>query len=215
MSEDKSYLNELMDWINENHRKRGEEVDSLSDTANPNKPFTKQIMKQNPNIPQDDVQDYVKNVKDDQGDYAMGVGMSSPALKVGANLEGLAARLPEVSRFRSILDNPIVQKVREPFKQQRNIDMMDRTGREMADIAKSNQVIEKPLPEIDDIANQKAYKNWLNDKMAFEKELGYKNNQTELQNIIDQHNKLGSGLDETQPAISQELIDQILNRKAK
>lgn len=215
MPEDKSYLNELMDWINENHRKRDEEMNSLSDTANPSKPFTKKIMAENPNIPQDDVMDYVNNVKDDQTDYVMGAAMGSPALKVGARLEGMAAKLPEMSRFRALLDNPVVQKIREPFKQQRNMDMMNKAGQEMADIAKAGRASEKALPALDDVANQKAYKNWMNEKVAFEKELGYKNNQTALQKAIDQQNKLGQGLEETQPAISQELIDQILSRKAK
>lgn len=215
MAEDKSYLNELMDWIGENHRKRNEEIDSLSDTSNPNKPFTKKIMSENPNIPKDDIQDYVKNVKDDQMDFMSGVGSGTPALKVGAQLEGMAAKLPEVSRFRTILDNPLVQKIREPFKQQRNMDMMNRAGQEMSDIAKAGRVPERALPELDEVANQKAYRNWMNDKVSFEKELGYHNNQTALENVIDQQNKLNPFAEETQPAISQELIDQIMKRKAK
>jgi hypothetical protein len=216
MSEDKSYLDELADYMSENHRKRNEEMDSLSDVSQ-RKPFTKQILNQNPNIPQDDVRDYVDNVKNDRDEYMMGMAGSSPALKIGSHLEGLASKLPEMSRFRQLLDSPLAQKIRQPFKQERNIDLNNKAVLETQELAKKNLIPEQQIQMPDEVTQQRNYKNWFDDKVNYEKELGYINKQDELQNAIKQNNdkfKLDPNLDQTQPGISQELIDEIL-KKAK
>ncbi len=219
MPEDKNYLNDLMDYINENHRKRNEETDSMSDTfPSMGKPFTKKVISENPNIPQSDVQDYVQNVKDDNMENMMGTAMgASSALKLGGALEGMAAKLPSASRFRGLIDNPIVQKIREPFKQQRNIDLTNKASQEMADLAKTNVVKEAQIPALDEVTQQKYYKDWLKDKLSNQSELGYQNKQSQIQEAIQKHNegfKLDPNLDQTVPGISQELIDAIIKQKA-
>lgn len=215
MSEDKSYLDELADYMSENHRKRNEEMDALKDVANPRKPFTKQILQQNPNIPQDDVRDYVKNVNDDRDEYMMGMAGSSPAMKIGSHLEGLASKLPEMSRFRQLLDSPLAQKIRQPFKQDRNMDLNNRAVQETQDLVKKNLVPEQQVHMPDEVTQQRDYKNWFDDKVNYEKELGYANKQAELQEAIKRNNakfNLDPNLDQTQPGISQELIDEILKK---
>lgn len=218
MSDNNSLLSRFNNYITENHRKRNEESNALTDDVpGMGKHFTKKILSENPNIPQDDVKDYVNNVKDDASDYFMGAGMSAPAVSIGTNLEGMAAKLPEASRFRELLDNPMVQKIREPFKQQRNMDLMNRSTQEMADIARSTAPAPtKAMPMIDEVAQHKAYKNWLSDKAAHDSELAYHNAQGEIQDAVINHNK-SSGFDplsdKTQPAIPQELIDAIIKRK--
>lgn len=106
MSEDKNYLNDLMDLIQENNRKRDEESTSMLDNIHfMGKPFTKQIIQQNPNIPQSDVQDYVENVKSDNMDNMMGAGMASGGIR------NLAA--PAATRFGSLITKNLPKPVQE------------------------------------------------------------------------------------------------------
>lgn len=220
MAEDKSTLDELVDYLNENQRKRSEEMQSISDDGpGSGKPFTKKIKAENPNIPESDVQDYVGNVKDDMTNYIAGATMgASPALKLGSKIEGMAAKLPDASRFRELLDHPMVQKLREPFKQQRNMDMSNATAQEMKAIANKNIVPERALPAVDEVSGQRAYKNWMDEKLANETELAAHNNQGKIQNAIQEYNQkqgisMDPRLEQTQPAVPQELIEELLRRK--
>jgi hypothetical protein len=90
MSDD--YLKQLADWINENGRQRKEEDMAFSERVNKQMnipltssqrfPLTKQLAAQNPDLPQDDLQDYAQNVKDDEQENMMQIGGMSGGLKM-------------------------------------------------------------------------------------------------------------------------------------
>lgn len=158
--EDKSYLDELMDYMNENDRKRKEESLSLVDTPQFGMPLTRKIKSENPNIPQSDITDYRNNVRDDLTDTVMGSAMSSggildsakklgsrfageaPGLmkKAGGMVENELSKLPESSRFRELLDVPAIQKLREPLKQQNAMDNATKNAIEMNAIKKQSNI---------------------------------------------------------------------------
>jgi hypothetical protein len=213
MSEDKSYLNDLVDYVKENYRKRGEEVDSLNPES-----FRNQLKQKNPNIPDDDINAYQQNVKDDLGDNLMGSAMAPSLGKAGLSaIERAGSKLPEVSRFRELMDSNIMRKIKEPFTQQRNIDMTNRAAEEMANISKANKklVPEMELPKVDEFTEHANYKNWLKDKNNDVLEQDYGNKAEAIQNLMKDNEIMFKGMDEnTIPAVPQELIDAVLKKKS-
>lgn len=87
------YLKQLADLMNENARKSKEENMAFAEDVNtkmPNIPMlgsqrfplTKQLISQNPNLPQEDLKDYAQNVKNDSEENMMAIGGMSGGLKM-------------------------------------------------------------------------------------------------------------------------------------
>jgi hypothetical protein len=87
------YLKQLADAMIENNRKTQEEnagsledintkMDYLPSIGGQRFPLTKQLLARNPNIPQDDIQDYAQNVKDDAEGNMMAIGGMSGGIKM-------------------------------------------------------------------------------------------------------------------------------------
>lgn len=98
MSDD--YLKQLADWMNENGRQRKEEQASMNDFPKQGeygprqRSFTRDMLVANPDLPQDDVREYVKNVKDDHNDMMSDIGGMSGGIKLAG---GVAKKvLPKV-----------------------------------------------------------------------------------------------------------------------
>lgn len=203
--DEKSYLDQLVDYLKENQAKSNEGYEAL---MNPSK-LQKKIKANNPNLPESDVRDYVKSAGSETVmNMAEGAAMGSPALKVGSAIEGQIARhLPEVSRFRALLDNPVVQKIREPFKAQRNMDLMRNAEAGAADRAAR-------IKQADDL-----FIKGMDDSVAAEKKAIEALQQKELEDIIRKTSdevklsKASSDLEATQPAIPNELIEEVLRKK--
>lgn len=98
MSDD--YLKQLADWMNENGRQRKEEVDSMNDFPKSGeygprqRNFTRNMLAANPDLPQDDVREYVKNVKDDHDNMMSDIGGMSGGIKLAGGIAKKA--LPKV-----------------------------------------------------------------------------------------------------------------------
>lgn len=204
--DEKSYLDQLVDYLKENQRKSNEGYEAL---INPSR-LQKKVKANNPNLPESDVRDYVKSAgTETMMNMAEGVAMGSPALKVGSAIEGQIARhLPEVSRFRALLDNPVVQKIREPFKAQRNMDLMRNAEAGVADRAAR-------IKQADDL-----FIKGMDDSVAAEKKAIEALQEKELQGIIQKTkddmsaiNRPALDLEATQPVIPNELIEEVLRKK--
>lgn len=101
MSDD--YLKQLADWINENGRQRKEEEASMNDFPKSGeygprqRSFTRSMLAANPDLPQDDMHEYVQNVKDDNEQNLEGMGQMGGAMNVikGAGKQILPKVLPK------------------------------------------------------------------------------------------------------------------------
>lgn len=86
MSDD--YLKQLADWINENGRQRKEEEASMNDFPKSGeygprqRSFTRSMLAANPDLPQDDVHEYVQNVKDDNMQHLDDMGQMGGAINM-------------------------------------------------------------------------------------------------------------------------------------
>lgn len=189
--EDKSYLDELVQYIIDNQKKRQEEAMSLSDTPKMGMPLTKKLKQENPGIPEDDITSYRDNAREDMLDFASGVAGSSPVLKVGAAVENaLAKNLPRVSRFRSIVDNPIIEKIREPFRQQRSLDLADKANLESKMISDKVQKAEQ-IPLSPKESSVEAYNRLMEKEKALRKTASeLKPEDTVTQELIEELTKL-------------------------
>lgn len=156
---DKNYLNELLDYLAQNKDNQENEALSLMDRPSMGMPLTKKLKKDNPGIPEDDIKNIRDNIRDDYvdsvGNMAMG---SASALKIGSKLEQeLSKRLPDTSRFRQLLDTQLGRKLREPFIQQKNLDLVDKANLENMRISEKQKALENmainPAKEFDEFTN--------------------------------------------------------------
>lgn len=221
--EDKSYLDDLMNYINENQKKRSEESLSLIDTPQMGMPLTRQIKAENPNIPESDVTDYKSGVKNDLMDYMAGVGMSSPNLmsegikkigtssigtKIGAGIENGISKLDPNGRFKEIIDgfsNKYMPEVRDLYKSKRNIGLANNTEKTIKDLAEKNlPVPELPVPKVEkDVANSN-FKDWL---------VGRNENTKALEEIAKKE-KLSKILEQEQAEIRNKALEKIKQDKS-
>jgi hypothetical protein len=190
------YLKQLADAMIENNRKTKEEnagsledintkMDYLPNIGNQRFPLTKQLLAQNPNIPQDDIQDYAQNVKNDAEENMMAIGgMSSgmnvlgkvakPLLPALSNM--VRKQIPKVSeRFgnllhkgANILDKPYINEIQE------KIGIKDRPN-----LISEEELIEsyKKIPELDELAKEKLKRSADIDVIDYMQELEKKKRQ--------------------------------------
>lgn len=100
MSDDKSFLDQLAEYYNQAGQNRKEEEDSMNDFPKlgeygpRQRSFTRSMLAANPELPQDDVRDYVQNVKDDNMNNIANGAANIGGLKVlGDVVENVAPRL--------------------------------------------------------------------------------------------------------------------------
>lgn len=80
MDDEKSFLDQLAEYYNQNKINRQEETNSLNDFPKSGeygprqRSFTRDMLASNPNLPQDDVREYVSNVKDDRDAMMSDIG---------------------------------------------------------------------------------------------------------------------------------------------
>lgn len=218
--EDKSYLDQLMDYMNENSKKRQEESLALTDTPQFGMPLTKKIKAENPNLPESDIRDYRNNVRDDLIDNTMNSGMASSGLttKVGGAIEKGLSRLGSESRFRELLDNPMLNKVRQTFKQDNAIEGGLKNAAEMEAIKKTNRVPELEVPKVDEMTQQRYFKKWFEDAKDAK----------DTSNLLQSNKEIGKAasekasgfvapvddLEKTVPGLSPEEIAEIVKKRA-
>jgi hypothetical protein len=184
-------------------------------------PLTKQIKNENPNIPESDISDYKSNVKNDLGDYMMGVGMSSPNLvtgvknsigqginKIGAKIENGISNLDPNSRFKELIDsatNKYMPEIREGFKRQRNTDLANNTSKTIEELAEKNPPVpELPVPKVEkDVANSN-FKDWL---------VGRNENTKALEELAKKE-KLDKILEQEQAEIKKNVLEKIKQDKS-
>lgn len=230
------YLGQLRDYMAENERKRKEESLALQDTPQMGMPLTRQIKQENPNIPNDDIQDYKKNVTNDLTDYVSGAGMSAASInnlgKTAMNAGGGIARgiagkvenaiqkyVPENSRFREILDHPILDNVREIGKQERNVQLDKSTGKFRDILKKENEAIrpqEFEIPKVDESKSNDILDNWRKDNEIYKRDRKLIQSRKEIDELNNKKNsnyvEPSLDFDATKPGITQEELEEILNR---
>ena len=88
MSDEKSYLDQLAEYYNQNKINRKEEEDSMNDFPKSGeygprqRSFTRNMLAANTNLPQDDVHEYVQNVKDDNMQHFEDMGQMGGAINM-------------------------------------------------------------------------------------------------------------------------------------
>ena len=99
------YLKQLADWYNENSRQRKEEQSSMNDFPKSGeygprqRDFTRDMLAANPELPQDDVREYVQNVKDDNASMMSDIGGMSGGVKALKPLAQVGMKmLPKVGQ---------------------------------------------------------------------------------------------------------------------
>lgn len=99
------YLKQLADWYNENSRQHKEEQSSMNDFPKSGeygprqRDFTRDMLAANPELPQDDVREYVQTVKDDNASMMSDIGGMSGGVKALKPLAQVGMKmLPKVGQ---------------------------------------------------------------------------------------------------------------------
>lgn len=222
------YLKQLVEYMQNSQNQRKEESQVLSDTPQMGMPFTKTLKKQNPGIPESDISLYRNNVKDDFVDYIEGAGSNFGTINngiknsfknIGVGIENTLQKLPEISRWRTLLDNPVIEKIREPLKRERNIQLMNKSEIENKALQELNRIPEMELPKVDEVTAQRNFKNWFDSNKAEKETLDLINSNKEIQDEAakkaSEFTKPIDDIEKTVPALSNEEILALLKKKAQ
>lgn len=164
------YLKQLADLLAEQQRLGKEEQMGFSEeankhfgnlpmTSNQRFPLTKKLISENPNLPQDDIQEYKQNVVDDQENNMVnsvanvaGLNMLGKMAKplVPAIMKPLANKFPKIGQMVNKLENNMFAE-----NMQNKINLRDKLNK--PSLISEEELIEsyKKIPELDELAKKR------------------------------------------------------------